>query len=63
MGNKKLIGWILVLGLIVSARLCLAAVEQENLRGLAISLAHLVVVGMGSYYALKQPLKVSKQIE
>lgn len=51
--NRKLAAVILVIAIIVSVRLYLEAGVSDNWRGFAYSLLHVIIVGAGSYFALK----------
>ena len=52
--NKKLLLTVSVLLVLLSSRLVLAAVETNNWRGFLYTEIQLLVLGIGTYFAIRQ---------
>lgn len=53
--NRKLLTTVLCIWIAVGAKLFTTALATDNMRGFGYSMLHLIIVGAGSYYALRKP--------
>ena len=51
--KAKLLSFVVLLVLILSGRLYIAALETDNWRGFFYSLSHVIIVAVGTYFAIK----------
>jgi hypothetical protein len=52
--NANLLVVITVLVLLIGIRLWVAALEQENFRGFFLSITHVLIVAVGSYFSVRR---------
>lgn len=52
--NRNLAGIILAIWLCIGLKLYTTAIVTDNLRGFGYSMLHLIIVGVGTFFALRE---------